>query len=85
MASGREIRHFIHNFPVETVRFSPDGKSLATASDDYTARVWDIANGTEIANVSHNDYVRDVAFSPNGKYIATASYDKTAKVWKVCR
>ena len=64
-----------------TVVFSPDGKYIATASDDNTARVWDAATGEEIFVLNHDDLVYDVVFSPDGKYVATASSDTTARIW----
>ena len=62
--------------------FSPDGKRLATASVDKTARLWDTATGarTRIL-IGHTDPVIGVAFSPDGKLLATASANATALLW----
>ena len=63
------------------VAFSRDGSKVATASSDFTARLWDVASGKELAVLPHEDKVLDVAFSPNGTQLATASDDHTARLW----
>ena len=74
-----------HSNWVRGVAFSPDGKFLATASQDNTARVWEVASGACVATLEgHSHRVTGVAFSPvDGKFLATASDDKTARVWEV--
>jgi hypothetical protein len=79
--SSKEVARMNHEDRVFSVAFSPDGKYLATASMDNTARVWEATSGKEVARMNHEDDVSSVAFSPDGKYLATASLDKTARVW----
>ncbi|MBW4449273.1 MAG: AAA-like domain-containing protein [Spirirestis rafaelensis WJT71-NPBG6] len=70
-----------HKDFVVKVRFSPDGKTIATASFDNTAKVWS-ADGNELLTLSgHTQPVVDVSFSPDSQTIATASQDGTAKLW----
>ncbi|MBC6466777.1 WD40 repeat domain-containing serine/threonine protein kinase [Actinomadura alba] len=73
-----------HTDSVNSVAFSPDGKTLATASDDNSARLWDVATGRNTATLNgHTSDVFSVAFSLDGKTLATGSYDNTARVWDV--
>jgi predicted NACHT family NTPase len=71
-----------HASEVWAVAFSPDGRLLATASVDQTARVWDPATGDCLRILAgHAGEVTGVAFSPDGRLLATASNDKTARLW----
>ena len=57
---------------------------MLTASEDKTARVWDVVTGAGIVPVArHGKPVGSVAFSPDGTKVATASEDKTARLWDI--
>ena len=74
------LRH--NNGTMEDARFSPDGRHLATASDDTTAKIWWRGDGQwqEKATVEHTHGVREVNFSPDGSHLVTVSEDDTVKI-----
>jgi eukaryotic-like serine/threonine-protein kinase len=71
-----------HVLPVYAIAWSPDGKRIASASNDGTVHVWDAATGQRFFRYhGHHGSVNAVAWSPNGKYIASASSDSTVQLW----
>src|SRR6516165_743324 len=71
-----------HTLALAALAYSSDGKFLATASYDRTAKVWDTTTNKELVTVEgHTATVEAVSFSPDGKKLVTGSYDGTVKLW----
>lgn len=70
-----------YNSNVRFINYSRDGKYIVTASDDFTAKIWDIASGKMLRSLNTGSEVWYAVFSPDGKTVATASLDKAIIVW----
>jgi WD40 repeat protein len=62
-----------HTDWVWAVAFSPDSRTLVTASKDCTARLWDVATGKARMTLRHHWPVWAAAFSPDGTKVLTGS------------
>jgi WD40 repeat protein len=72
-----------HERAVTSLAWSPDGSKIATASEDDTVKVWDVAGGRKPLTLrGHKKSVTSVAWSPDGSKLASASEDYTVKVWE---
>ena len=79
-----------HTGLVETVAFSPDGKTLAsggglndtTQQHDSSIRLWDLQTAqSKVILKGHSSGIRSLSFSPDGKVLASGSYDNSIRLW----
>lgn len=80
------VHNFAHSSVVCCVRFSLDGKYVATGCN-RSAQIYDVATAHLVAHLQDTNlpedgdlYIRSVCFSPDGKYLATGAEDKVIRV-----
>ena len=87
--AGAETGHCVRQIETHlnwalAIALSPDGQTLATASDGKTVKFWQVQTGDCIQTLPHyTSKVWAVAFSPDGQLLATASDNKTVKLWAI--
>ncbi len=89
--SGKELatmpddpQHIEHTGVISSLAFSPDGRTLGTASMDHSIRLWDFAMRQRVATLQgHRNEVWAMAFSPDGQTVVSAAKDGAVKLWPI--
>ena len=75
-----------HEKGISDISWSPDGKYIASASDDTTISIWSLESDPVEPCRSlrgHSSYVYCVAFSPTGTILASGGFDDSLRLWNV--
>ncbi len=79
---GDVVTMWGHRAVVSAADWSPDGKQLASASEDGTLKIWNAVTGNEVLTLrGHDAQVFSVAWSPDGRRIASGGRSGEIKIW----
>jgi WD40 repeat protein len=82
--SGQRTLTLPHDTTVNDGRFSPDGKYIATASEDGVIRLWSTSEGSEPRKLTgHEKPVLAIQFSADGNKLISGAKDKLAFIWEL--
>ncbi len=83
LVSGRKLEQLQGHFnTICSVAFSPDGKVLATASDDQQVKLWSVGDWRPIGMLPGTERFKSVAFSPNGEWVVAGGETGAITVWE---
>lgn len=74
-----------HTGQITALTFSPDGKRLASGSEDRTVRLWDVESGKTVRILRGHEKAidfSDLAFAPDGSTLASSD-GSTIKLWRI--
>ncbi|KAF2882329.1 hypothetical protein ILUMI_23853, partial [Ignelater luminosus] len=73
-----------HTEKVTALKFSGDGKLLASGAADGSIKVWDVATSTVHKHlIGHKKKVMDFSWSKDNTLLVSASLDKKLRIWDV--
>ena len=79
-ATHQEVALLAPNMYVESVAYSPDGRTIASTSRDNAIQIWDTVTGNLRLTINGSGLVNNIAFSPDGRTLASGS-GNTIRLW----
>ena len=71
-----------HSKDITSIKFAPDGNTIATASEDRTIILWDLNTGKNKSTLTgHTKEGISIVFSPDNSMLASGSEDGTVRLW----
>lgn len=88
LTNGRIVRTFVDSSVTEPdwlpIRFSPDGRFIATSDIDHSVKLWNATTGARIITLNgHQAPVLALAFSPDSQTLASTSADYSVQLWNL--
>jgi outer membrane lipoprotein-sorting protein len=89
LQTGKLVKTLVSNDHTEEswvlwIEFSPDGRLVAVANWDGTAKLWDVASGKLLNTFAkHKGGVHTIVFAPDGKSVATGDEGRALRLWNL--
>ncbi|MEL6495817.1 MAG: caspase family protein [Cyanobacteria bacterium J06623_7] len=74
-----------HERTIAQIKYSPDGKTIASASWDNSVKLWNADNGELITSLKHADAVNSIAFSPDNQTLVTGAENNKIYIWSISK
>ena len=81
VATGLFVASLDHKEPLTDIIFSPDGRYVATVSNNEAVWLWEAISGQAVSRMVHGGGITGLTFSRDGSLLATAGLDGTARIW----
>jgi WD40 repeat protein len=79
LEGGTLIRLHGHKARITALAYRPDGKQIASASDDHTLRLWDLAGKHDFLKIDLAEKITALAWTEDGRTLACG--DEHGEIW----